>query len=107
MAAGFIVVFKRGNPVTWLVANLATLLGGVYYPVSVLPTWLQSVARLLPITYALDAMRGALLDGAGWGELAPDLLALVAFCLVLFPVAQLVFRAAVRKARIDGSLTHY
>jgi len=107
MAAGFIMVFKRGNPVTWLVANLASLLGGVYYPVSILPDWLQPLARLLPITYALEAMRGALLDGAGWVELALNMLILAAFCLLLFPLSLVVFRFAVHKARVNGSLTHY
>lgn len=106
MAAGFTIVFKRGNPIIWLVSNLISLLGGVYYPVSTLPAWLQPLARLLPITYALDVTRSALLDGAGWGDLAPDLLALAAFCL-LYPVSLVIFRAAVRKARADGSLTHY
>ncbi len=107
MAAGFIMVLKRGDPITWLVANLAGLLGGVYYPVSILPAWLQPLARLLPITYALDAMRGALLDGAGWAALAPDMLALALFCVLLFPLSLLVFRFAVRQARADGSLAHY
>ncbi len=106
VAAGFTIVFKRGNPVIWLISNLITLLGGVYYPVATLPSWLQPIARLLPISYALDVARAALLDGAGWGELVPGLLALAGFCL-LFPISLLVFRAAVRKARVDGSLTHY
>ncbi len=107
MAAGFTMVFKRGNPIIWLVSNLVTLLGGVYYPVASLPSWLQLISRALPITYALDAMRGALLDGATWGELAPDMLVLAGFCLVLFPLSLAAFRAAVHKARVDGSLTQY
>lgn len=107
MAAGFIMVFKRGNPVTWLVANLVNLLGGVFYPVSALPEWMQPLARTLPITYALDTMRGALLDGAAWRELIPNLLILLAFCLVLFPLSLIAFRIGVHRARVDGSLTHY
>jgi ABC-2 type transport system permease protein len=107
MAAGFTMVFKRGNPIIWLVSNLVSLLGGVYYPVASLPAWLQLISRALPITYALDAMRGALLDGATWGELAPDMLVLAGFCLVLFPLSLVTFRAAVHKARVDGSLTQY
>ena len=107
MAAGVILVLKRGDPITWLVANLATLLGGVYYPITILPDWLQPIARLLPIPYALNVMRGALLRGATWGNLAPDLLILLGFCVVLFPLAMLVFTLALRKARQDGSLTHY
>jgi ABC-2 type transport system permease protein len=107
MAAGFTMVFKRGNPIIWLVSNLVSLLGGVYYPVASLPAWLQLISRALPITYALNAMRGALLDGATWGKLAPDMLALAGFCLVLFPLSLMAFRAAVHKARVDGSLTQY
>lgn len=107
LAASIIMVIKRGDPITALFGNLANLIGGVYYPIEILPEWLQLLARLLPITYALRAMRLALLTGAGWAELAPDLLALLLFCLVLFPTALLLFRYAVEQARADGSLTHY
>lgn len=107
MAAGFTMIFKRGNPVIWLISNLVSLLGGVYYPVSSLPSWLQVVSKTLPITYALDAMRGALLNGATWRELSPNMLVLAGFCLVLFPLSLVAFRAAVHKARVDGSLTQY
>ncbi len=107
MAASVIMVIKRGDPITALLSNLANLVGGVYYPIEILPAWLQWLAQLLPITYALRAMRLALLSGAGWGELAPDLLALLLFCLLLFPLSLLLFHYAVEQARADGSLTHY
>jgi ABC-2 type transport system permease protein len=107
VAAAFIMVLKRGDPITWLVANLAALLGGVYYPVTILPHWLRPVAQLLPITYALDVMRGALLNNAGWSQLVPNLLVLGGFCVVLFPLSLLIFRFAVHKARVDGSLAKF
>jgi ABC-2 type transport system permease protein len=75
--------------------------------VEILPDWLQMIANLLPITYALRAMRLSLLSGAGWLELAPDLVALSLFGLILFPLSLLAFRASVNRARLDGSLTHY
>lgn len=107
IAASLIMVIKRGDPITALFGNLANLVGGVYYPIEILPGWLQWLAKLLPITYALRAMRLSLLNGAGWVELAPDLLALVVFCLILFPTSLLIFRAAVERARADGSLAQY
>jgi ABC-2 type transport system permease protein len=107
IAASVIMVIKRGDPVTALLGNLANLVGGVFYPIAILPEWLQVAARLLPLTYALRAMRAALLNGAGWAELAPDLGALALFCLILFPLSLLIFRFAVEQARADGSLTHY
>jgi ABC-2 type transport system permease protein len=75
--------------------------------VAILPAWLQIFAYLLPITYALRAMRGALLAGATWSVLAPDLLALCLFCLVLLPLSLWVFRFAVDRARAEGTLAHY
>jgi len=107
LSASFIMVFKRGDPVTWLFNSLASLLGGVYYPIGIMPGWLQQIAGLIPVTYALRAMRLALLQGASVSELVPDLAALVGFSVVLLPLSLLAFRFAVRRARVDGSLTHY
>lgn len=107
IAASVIMVVKRGDPVTALVSNIATLVGGVFYPVTVLPGWLQSVAKAMPLTYSLNAMRAALLQGATWSELQPDLTALALFCIVLIPTSLFLFKSAVERARADGSLAHY
>lgn len=61
-------------------------LGGVFVPVSSLPTWLQVIARLLPLTYAVEALRAALFGGA-WDTAALNLFMLAAFSLVLFLLA--------------------
>lgn len=107
ISASFIMVLKRGDPVTWAFSAFSNLVGGVFYPISVLPLWLQIVARVLPITYGLEAMRLSLLAGAGLRELRVELLALAAFSIVLLPLSLRAFRFAVRRAKIDGSLIHY
>lgn len=107
LAASIIMVIKRGDPITALFGNLANLVGGVFYPIEVMPDWLQAIARLLPITYALHGLRLALLTGASWHELAPDVWALLAFCVLLFPFSLWIFRFAVDRARADGSLAQY
>jgi ABC-2 type transport system permease protein len=107
IAASFIMVLKRGDPVTWIFGTVSNLLGGIYYPVAVLPGWMQKLADLIPVTYALRAMRLALLQGAGFEVLWPDLLALGIFSVVLLPLSLIAFGIAVRIARIDGSLAHY
>lgn len=107
LAASLIMVVKRGDPVTAVFGNASNLIGGVFYPVAILPAWLQVFSLMLPLTYALRAMRGALLLGATWNQLAPDILALVLFCVILFPLALLVFRYAVDRARAEGTLAHY
>ena len=107
LAASFIMVLKRGDPVTWLFSSLGLLLGGVYYPVDLMPSWLQMLSRVLPITYSLDAMRRALLTDASFAELMPNMAALAVFALVLTPLSLAVFRKAVHKAKVDGSLAHF
>lgn len=107
MAASAIMVIKRGDPITGVLANTANLLGGVFYPVAILPAWLQFFSYFLPLTYALRGMRLAMLGGASWAQLAPDILALLAFCVVLFPLSLLLFRYAVERARAEGTLAHY
>ena len=77
------------------------------YPVTVLPAWLRQVGRFLPLTHALAVLRGALLVGAGPGDLGQSLLALLVFAGVLAPVGAGTFAYALRRARIDGSLSHY
>ncbi len=107
LSASFIMVFKRGDPIQWGIGTLSTLLGGVYFPVAILPPALQWISRLLPITYSLHAMRLALLQDAAWSELIYDLLILRLFVIVLLPLSLLAFRYAVRRAKVEGSLTHY
>jgi len=107
LSAGFIMVLKRGDPVTWVLGNLAGLLGGIFYPVNLLPGLLQFLAGLLPLTYALHAMRLVLLMGAGLNDVRLDLLALAGFSLVFVPLGLAAFRYAVNLARRDGTLTHY
>ena len=107
IAASFIMVLKRGDPIAWIFNSASSFLGGVYYPVAVLPQWLQFLAWLLPITYALEALRLALLNGATIGQLSLQILVLLIFCLVLLPASLIAFRLAVRRAKSDGSLSHY
>ena len=110
LAASFTMLFKRGDPVTSLLTSGINLLGGVFFPVEVFAArapWLVPVTQVLPLTYALHAMRLALLQRASLADLAPDLLILALFAVVLLPLSLVVFRWTVDRARVDGSLTHF
>jgi ABC-2 type transport system permease protein len=107
LSASFILVTKRGDPINFLFTSLSVLMSGVYYPVSVLPAWLQPVAAFLPMTHALRAMRLALLEGAGVAQVAPELAMLGLFTAIVLPGGLLAFRWALRRARAEGSLTQF
>lgn len=61
-------------------------LGGVFVPLASMPSWLQVFARLLPLTYTVEALRAAL-QGGTWGDTLLDLVALAGFAIVLFALA--------------------
>ncbi|MHB1411763.1 MAG: ABC transporter permease [Thermoleophilia bacterium] len=107
ISASFIMIFKRGDPIAWALSTSSTLLGGVYYPISVLPGWLRGVSYAFPITYSLEAIRLSLLKGAGFATVGGDLIALVIFSAITLPVSLVIFRYAVARAKKDGSLSYY
>ncbi len=105
--ASFVLVTKRPSPLARLLGLVTNLLAGVYYPIEVLPDWLRTLSHLLPATYALDALRRVMLQGASLGDVGHNLLALGGFTVVLLPIGLIAFRYAVRWAKIDGSLSQY
>jgi len=107
LSAGSTMLVRRNNPVTLLLGSVSFFVSGVVYPVTVLPRWLQHAGKLLPLTHALAALRGAFLVGSTPGDIADSLIALGIFAAVLIPAGGATFAYALRRARVDGSLTHY
>ena len=107
MAASFTLLFKQGDPFTRLIALGSGLLSGMLFPVELMPTWLQYVAKVLPHTYAIEGMRLATLTGASTAELLPQLMVLGLYAAILVPVGFLVFERAIVRAKKEGSLAHY
>jgi len=106
LSAASIMTFKQLGPTNWVANGLAMLLGGVLFPVSKLPLFLQDISWMLPITHALNGIRGAV-NGATIAQLAPDAVWMVVCAIVLLPISLLAFTAAVRRAKLDGTLGHY
>lgn len=107
LSAALVLIVKKGDPVAWALGGASSLLAGVYYPITVLPDWLEPISRFLPLTYALDGMRMAMLKGVSLYDVRFDILALLGFTVVLTPLAFLVFRKALKRAKIEGSLIQY
>jgi len=106
-SASVIILMKRGDALGWALRVSSLVLGGVYYPVAVLPSWLNLIGQLLPLTHALELLRRSLLRGEGFAQLGGELAILGALTLVLLPLGVLACQLAIRVARTDGSLSHY
>ena len=107
LSASYLLIFKRGNPVNWAILGLSSVVGGMMYPISVLPRWLQYLAWITPVTYSLEGMRAAILGHASTRELLPSIAALVIFAAILLPVSFVIFSWALRRTKTTGTLTHF
>ena len=107
ISASFVMVFKRGNPLGWILASLEGLLGGVYFPVTIMPAWLQFLANLFPITYAIRAIQLAVYKGYTLPQLWKEVAFLLLFSAALLPFSLISFKYSIRKARRDGTLGQY
>ena len=107
LSASFIMVFKQGDPIGWLIGAGSSLLGGLYFPISILPGWVQKISYIFPATYSLEGMWLALLQGQGLRQLSSVIVMLTVFTVVLLPISLVAFNYAVNRAKIDGSLNHY
>lgn len=107
ISASFVLLTKKGDPIAWVLGGASSLLAGVYYPITVLPDWLEPISRFLPLTYALDAMRLSMLQGYSLYELRFDILILLAFTFFLTPLSFLIFCQALKRAKREGSLVQY
>jgi len=85
----------------WTIMFLFLPLTCVYYPVSVLPHWLQYVAWCLPPTYVFEGMRALLIEHVFRVDL---MLEALAFNVVLFAAAAYAFTRLLESARVHGSL---
>jgi ABC-2 type transport system permease protein len=104
LSGAAVLVLKRGQIIAGAVVYLMTLVGGMLFPTSVLPDWLQGLGRLVPLLYALDGARDALFTGSGWVD---DVAVLLLWAVVLWPIALLAFDRAGGHARRVGSLSEY
>lgn len=95
---------ERGTQATHIIQGIILLVSGIYYPVDVLPGWLQPLSMVSPGTYALEAARSALLEGATIAQLMPELTKLLIIGAVLIPLGFYIFSLAEHHAMRTGKL---
>lgn len=102
-----VIRFKEANALVFLVRGIFMVFCGITYPLAVLPAWMQGVAYVLPLTYAIRDIRAAALADAGIAAVAPDLARLAAFAVLLPAIGVIAFSLMERRARRTGTLSQY
>jgi ABC-2 type transport system permease protein len=95
---------ERGAQMTNIVQAFFLLVSGIYYPVSVLPTWLQYLAKLSPATYVLEGMRAALLPETAEANPTSYVWPLLLMGLVMLPLGMFLFQRAEQYTKRTGKL---
>ena len=93
---------EKGAQLGFIAQGLMLVVSGVYYPVSVLPHWMQWIAKISPATYALRGDRASVLHGAGiaWADVWP----LLVIGAAAIPLGLVIFRLGERYAKKHGKL---
>ncbi|SRR5712691_6089228 len=97
---------ERGSQMSYIVRSVLLLVSGVYYPVEVLPGWMQPLARISPATYVLEGLRAGLLrNQVIWSaEIWSYTWPLIVTGIVSIPVSIYIFKLAERYAKRTGKL---
>ena len=95
---------ERGAQMTNVIQAIFLLISGVYYPIEVLPEWMQPMARVSPATFVLDGMRATILEGTATSTLWPYLWPLLLAGVIAVPVGLWVFGLGERYAKRTGKL---
>ncbi len=101
------IVFKQAvTGIGWIIALMA-LVSGLYFPIELLPGWMQIFSEVQPLTPAADLMRHFLV-GTPLREAAGISIAkLVGFCVVLVPLSVLLVKGAIAVGRRKGTIIEY
>jgi ABC-2 type transport system permease protein len=106
-AATLQVAYQKGSALIWLLGSGLWLLSGTMFPVNSLPYPLQILARLIPITYAIDGARKSLLEGQSPASMSSTLAVLGGFSIFMLPLALAALSFSIRRARRNGTLSFY
>lgn len=97
MGFGFVVSgIAKSESVIPPLANVITLpqflLSGTFFPIDAFPGWLQSISKVLPLTYLNDALRRVAFEGAGFSSISHQLLIISIWGVVVYIAAIRFFR---------------
>ncbi len=105
--AGVTIITKSIGQLVSIFTLLLSFLCGVLFPIALLPEPLRQLSDFIPLTYALDALRNALLLGVGLEGIAPSLMSLVLISVVLIPLGYKTFFMCLERAKKQGTLAQY
>ena len=107
VTAAAIVTFRRGTGVLGVFMSVLGLASGAFFPLTLLPDWIQRLAEANPVAIVLEGAREALIGGAGWEAVGTNVLLLGAVSVLALLAGVQAFRAALAREHRRGTLGLY
>ena len=104
VSAGVQVVTKRWDPISYILYRIGWLISGLFFPMSLLPTWLQPVSWIIPQSYILEMARQTMLAGKSIFQMGYLPLYLLLYCIISLALGSLVFLRCVKVAKKQGTI---
>lgn len=105
--AALTVVMKQGNVgVSWVIA-LISIVGGLYFPISLLPEWIQTATKFQPFTPSTEMLRHLLVDSPQTTSVLATIARVALFAAVLLPVSIWALGRAIQESQRRGTIVEY
>ncbi len=102
-----VMAFKQVSSASQFIVAAVAIVGGLYFPIAVLPSWIRWMSEVQPFTPATDLLRHLLVGTPLVHPFVIEMLKLVFFSLILFPVAIAILRKAIRYGQRTGTIAEY
>jgi ABC-2 type transport system permease protein len=102
-----VMAFKQASSATQFIVIGIAIVGGLYFPIAVLPGWIRWTSEVQPFTPATDLLRHLLIGTPLVHPAIEELFKLVGFIVVLLPFGVLLLRAAIRYGQRTGTVAEY
>jgi ABC-2 type transport system permease protein len=107
LAAAAILTFRRGGGVIGIGMSVLGLASGAFFPLALLPRWIQTLSEANPMAITMEGTRDALIGGSGWHGLGGVLVVLVPLSVAALGAGVVAFRAALTREHRNGTLGLY
>ncbi len=107
LASSFVMYYKQGDPVNYLISLFISLFSGVVFPITVLPDYLMIISKLIPLTYGLEMIRKVAIFNSTEYISTEGLIYMLIFCFFSLIVGVITLNKVINSVKISGSSGRY
>lgn len=108
ISGAYAIAFKKGNPLSAVNQMSVMILGGVFFPTEILPSWLSTISEIIPITHALEIIRYLLMSDTSFNDaVGNNLIILLMLSSLLLFLGIFACNKAIKIGKKNGTLTLY